>query len=164
MADLNHGALSAGATSGTRGGRPPRPLHLLVVDDESSVREVLALMLTQEGHDVVTAQNGAEALDFFVRDRWDVVITDRSMPIMRGDELAAKIKQWSPETPVVLLTGFAGPMELTGTHARFFDMVLHKPFTVIALREGLEWLMSVDRSPERQPPGPRQMRSGFVNS
>jgi len=164
MADPIHGGLSAGATSGTRSGRPSRPLHLLVVDDESSVREVLALMLTQEGHDVVTARNGAEALDYFVRDRWDVVITDRSMPEMRGDELAAKIKQWSPQTPVVLLTGFAGPMELAGAHCRHFDMILHKPFTVAAIREGLEWLMARDSSPERLAPGPRQVRSGLVNS
>ena len=50
------------------------------------------IILAQEGHEVVTARDGAEALDYFVRDRWDVVITDRSMPKMRGDELAAKIK------------------------------------------------------------------------
>jgi len=119
-----------------------RALHLLVVDDETSVREVLCMVLTKEGHDVVTARNGCEGLEQFVKDRWDVVITDRSMPEMPGDELAAKIKHWSPSTPVILLTGFAGPLDPVGVQAGKFDLILHKPFTIASLCAGIEQVMN----------------------
>ncbi len=59
---------------------------------------------------VTIASNGKEALAAFDREPFDIVITDRAMPGITGDEVAAAVKRKAPSTPVVLLTGFGAVM------------------------------------------------------
>jgi signal transduction histidine kinase/FixJ family two-component response regulator len=114
------------------------PLHLLVVDDEPMVALLLTTLLTSGGHHtVVTAANGREGLERFQAERFDLVLTDRAMPEMNGDELAARIKEISPGTPVVMLTGFGDIMSVTDEKPAGANIVLSKPVSMDSLLQGL---------------------------
>jgi CheY-like chemotaxis protein len=111
-------------------------LHILVVDDEPVVLDVLAACLSEDGHVVETASGGSEAWDRFRTGNWDVVFTDRVMPGMSGDQLATAIKQASPETPVIMVTGFVPP-EDEGRRSPV-DVVVRKPFTTDQLLNAID--------------------------
>ncbi len=84
---------------------------LLLVDDEPDIREVLDIYLTELGYTVHTAENGEKALDVFHRTVPSIVLSDIKMPGMNGIELLRRIKQESPETEVIMITGH-GDMDL----------------------------------------------------
>jgi signal transduction histidine kinase len=114
-----------------------RPLNILAVDDQPVLCEILAEYLSDTLHTVETACDGNEALEKFRAGAFDLVITDKAMPEMSGDQLAAHIKALSPRTRVILLTGYGGmndEMELPAN----IDMVVDKPVT----REGLRQAVS----------------------
>ncbi len=116
-------------------------LKVLVVDDESRVREVITAYLRAEGHTVTTASSGREGIEQFRAQPFDMVVTDRAMPEMSGDQMASLIKQLRPEVPVVLLTGFGALIEVTGSQPKDVDVVLSKPVTLAALRKTIESLL-----------------------
>ncbi|MGO9609966.1 MAG: PAS domain S-box protein, partial [Verrucomicrobiia bacterium] len=91
-----------------------RPLRVLLVDDEEVVRQILREYLIGDEHVVETAANGHEALDKLPKAAFDVVILDRAMPGLSGDQVAVAIKELRPELPVILLTGFGNMMQATG--------------------------------------------------
>lgn len=84
---------------------------ILLVDDEEGIRKVLGISLADSGYDVLTASSGEEALRVFRDKRPPLVLTDIKMPGMDGVELLQKIKQESPDTEVIMITGH-GDMEL----------------------------------------------------
>ena len=65
--------------------------------------------------------------------RFDLVVTDRAMPVMGGDELAASIERLAPDTPVIMLTGFGDLMAAKGEQPTGVDAVIGKPVTLDAL-------------------------------
>ncbi len=112
-----------------------RGLHVLVVDDEPQVRDVLCAYLNLDGHDCETAPHAIDGLHRFREGRFDLVIADKAMPGMSGDQMAAAIKQLAPGTPVVLLTGFGSflaPETMPGV-----DVLAEKPITLPSLREAI---------------------------
>jgi CheY-like chemotaxis protein len=108
--------------------------HILLADDQREVREMTALMLGMDGHVVTEAGNGREALDLFTPERFDLVITDYLMPLMKGDELARNIKWLAPSEPILMITGSSG--ELSGIQVSV-DAVLNKPFGFEDLRQAV---------------------------
>ncbi|GAK55810.1 transcriptional regulatory protein pilR [Candidatus Vecturithrix granuli] len=80
---------------------------ILIVDDEQSMRDFLAIMLKKEGYNVATAEDGYEASQAIEEDIYDLVISDIKMPGMNGLELLRHVKQVSPETLVVMITAFS---------------------------------------------------------
>ncbi|HEY7203459.1 MAG TPA: GAF domain-containing protein [Methylomirabilota bacterium] len=120
-----------------RAAAPIGPLRVLVVDDEPIARDVLTEYLTGDGHQVETAANGREGFDKFKAGDFAVVITDRAMPEMGGDQLAALVKEQAPSTPVVLLTGFGDLMNAAGEKPDGVDLVVKKPIRLSTLREVL---------------------------
>ncbi len=116
---------------------PTEPLHLLMVDDEYLVREVLAEFLMDDGHSIETAADGDEGLAKFKAGRFDAVITDRSMCGMNGEQLAMAIHDLVPSMPVILLTGFGDLMKAAGERPPGVSYILGKPFTQAALRDAL---------------------------
>ena len=78
---------------------------ILLVDDEADLREVLDISLSDTGYEVLTAENGAQALNILKENDIPVVITDIKMPGIDGIELLRKIKNKNPETEVIMLTG-----------------------------------------------------------
>ena len=116
------------------------PLQILVVDDQPVLCEILAAYLTDDAHTVVTAGNGEEALEKLCAGAFDLVITDHVMPGISGRELAAAVKDHSPETVVFLLTGFADPdgqLDHGFAADSAVDHVLAKPLSQIELRKAI---------------------------
>ena len=111
-----------------------RPLHVLVVDDEPLLCEVVTEWLTTDGHSVTTARNGAIALQQFTMDRFDLVLTDKAMPDMSGEQLAAAIHERGPGVPVILMTGFGDLMKAAGENPPHIRAILSKPMTGAAFR------------------------------
>lgn len=111
-------------------------MRVLVVEDMKDVRELLVQYLLGDGHQVKTAANGREALELFREDSFDLVITDRAMPEMNGDQLTAAIKDLAPNEPVIMLTGFSDFMT-AAERPRGVDHVLSKPVTLEGLRRAL---------------------------
>ena len=101
-------AISAQAT-------PNSSLRVLIVDDEPSVLEVVSAYLRCDGHVVATAASGREALEKFRRNHFDLVVLDRVMPEMSGDQTARFIKQVNQDIPVIMLTGFGALIEVLRT-------------------------------------------------
>ncbi|HEU5318571.1 MAG TPA: ATP-binding protein, partial [Chloroflexota bacterium] len=114
-----------------------RRLRVLLVDDEEPVRAATRAYLLAEGHAVEEAETGRGALERFRAARFDVVITDRAMPDMSGDQVAAAVKAASPATPVIMLTGFGGLMLAADERPEEVDVVVGKPLTRRALRDAL---------------------------
>lgn len=111
--------------------------RILVVDDEPFVCDAVKMMLDFDGHDVVTASNGKEALGLFEKEKFDLVITDFAMPGMKGDEVAAAIKARSPGQPVVMITAYAEMLQSAGKPLPGVDFVISKPFLLEHLREAI---------------------------
>lgn len=114
-----------------------RPLRILVVEDEPLVREVIEVYLHEDHHIVQTAGNGREDLEKYREGEFDLVMTDRAMPEVNGDVLAAEIKKINPKQPVILLTGFGDLMSGAGEQPEGVDLVVSKPFTLNSLREAV---------------------------
>lgn len=111
--------------------------RILVTDDEQGVREAIAFLLRTDDHTVTQAQNGNEALAAIQGSKFDLVITDYSMPGMHGDELAKRIRELVPGQPIVMITAYAD--ELANVQV---DAVLPKPFEFNELRKTLRRLLS----------------------
>jgi PAS domain S-box-containing protein len=128
---------------------PPSPLRILCIDDEPLLREALKEALEGEGHTVELAAGGRSGLDTFraARQRgepFDVVITDLGMPYVDGREVARRVKKETPETPVILLTGWGQRLGADGSRPAGADLVLSKPPTIAALNRALARVTSRD--------------------
>ena len=116
--------------------------RILVVDDESSITGALELILGERGYQVETAASVAEAVELLARRPFDLVLTDLRLTDSTGIELLTRIKQDSPETEVILMTGH-GSVELTiEAIKRGAYYYVEKPFTPGQV------LMLVDRALE----------------
>jgi CheY-like chemotaxis protein len=109
-----------------------RPLCILCIDDEPQLRELLYDVLETEHHQVTVATGGKEGLDIFrsmsaAGEPYEAVVTDLSMPEIDGRHVARAIKAESPQTPVIMLTGWGTMMEADGQTAPEVDAVLSKP-------------------------------------
>ncbi|WP_136805435.1 sigma-54-dependent transcriptional regulator [Desulfosediminicola flagellatus] len=104
--------------------------QILVVDDERSMRDFLKILLTKEGHQVTTAPNGEEGLDYLQNSKCDLVITDIRMPGMDGLELLESIKEHSPDLPVIMITAFASPNDAVQAMKHGAFDYISKPFNV----------------------------------
>ena len=125
----------------TPGTRSKSSLNVLLVDDEPRVLEVVSAYLRFDGHSVSTAASGREALEKFRRNQFDLVVLDRVMPEMSGDQTARFIKQVNPDIPVIMLTGFGALIEVSGSQKAAVDVVVSKPVTLDALRQTIEKLL-----------------------
>ena len=109
------------------------PKRVLLVDDEHDLLEILERFLRIEGFEAHCAHDGREGLRLFERGPWDVVVVDRAMPEMNGEQLGAAIKSSSPNVPLIMITGFRNEVAVP----EIFDHILTKPFLPSALVECL---------------------------
>jgi signal transduction histidine kinase/ActR/RegA family two-component response regulator len=107
-------------------------LRVLVVDDETHVREVLIEALEAEGCEVVSAQSGEIALALFDQHegKFDGIFTDIGMPEMTGWELVSEIRQRSQTIPIAIISGWADAISLETKNAVKADWVVAKPFDI----------------------------------
>lgn len=115
-----------------------RSLKVLVVDDDENTRMLLSEYLALHGHKVMTAVNTIGGITKFDQNEFDLIITDRAMPKISGDELVQHVKASDRQVPVIMITGFAQIMASRGEHPQGVDCILGKPFTVQELRDAIE--------------------------
>ena len=110
--------------------------RILIADDEEAMRGLVARALALDDHVIVTAEDGAEALDILTSENgaFDLLLTDIKMPVMDGIALALAVARDFPRLTILLMTGFADQRErASGLNAIVHDVVT-KPFSVADIR------------------------------
>jgi len=148
---------STGVNGASPSHGPDRALNVLVVDDEPMVRQLVTEYLTGDGHTVETATNGRKGLERFFKGKFDLVVTDRAMPEMSGDQMAEAIKAEAPGTPVILLTGFGDIMMAKDEKPSGAALIVAKPVTMGDLRKAVA-MVTAKIAP--QPRGVADERTG----
>src|SRR5262245_31723401 len=157
--------LAAGVAPGrrARGGgaflQSPRPrrrhpvrgpmARILVAEDEEALRSLVVRALRQDGHEVMTANDGAEALDVLTREKGDfeLLLTDIRMPVMDGIALALAAARDHPAVTILLMTGYADQRERAhGLDALIHD-VITKPFSLGTMRSAVEGALRISPRP-----------------
>ncbi|HEX6613115.1 MAG TPA: response regulator [Rhodanobacteraceae bacterium] len=125
-----------------------RPRNILLVDDHEGVRAATAALLSDLGHHVTTAADGAEVAELPHQDlaRIDLVVSDYAMPLVSGAEVVRRLRVAKPHLPAVIITGYAETDVINGAPEGV--VILTKPFTPARL---LEAIAAADR---RLPTGP----------
>lgn len=114
--------------------------HILVIDDEVQVLEIVCDMLRLKGHKVVAVNDSIEASRLIEKENFDLVLTDLGMPVLSGWQIAEKVKAISPNVPVILFTGWGAQFEEDDFSKRGIDVVLTKPLSLEKL------LLTVDQT------------------
>jgi two-component system, NarL family, capsular synthesis sensor histidine kinase RcsC len=102
--------------------------RILVAEDNKSIQDVVSRILDFMGFEVALAGNGVEALSLFLKNSFDLVLTDLEMPLMDGWSLTQCIKERSPNTPVVWMTGGDRETVRKKVGREPVDSVIFKPF------------------------------------
>ncbi len=115
-------------------------IKILIADDDDSLRRVLEFQLQDAGYSVVSAENGAQALEMFSSNDFDCVITDWRMPQLSGLEFIGRASAIQSETPIIVITAF-GDVEtaVSAMRSGAFDFI-SKPFDRQAI------LMTVEKA------------------
>ena len=111
--------------------------RILVVDDEDSIRAFVQRALTMDGHDVLTAGDGAEALERLIEQEFDLMLSDIRMPLMDGIALALTAGRDCPGMTILLMTGYADQRERTSDLETLIHDVVTKPFSLAQIREAV---------------------------
>ena len=113
--------------------------RILIAEDEEGLRSLVARALALDGHEVTTANDGAEALDVLTRTdgAFELLLTDIRMPVMDGIALALAAARDHPRLGILLMTGYADQRERAcGLEALIHD-VIAKPFSLGTIRSAV---------------------------
>ena len=113
--------------------------RILIAEDEEAIRTLIARALRQDGHEVIAASDGAEALDVLAREQgaFELLLTDIRMPVMDGIALALAAARNHPDVTILLMTGYADQRERAhGLDALIHD-VISKPFSLAIMRAAI---------------------------
>ena len=108
--------------------------RILIAEDEDSLRRFVARALVMDGHEIVEAGDGAEALDHLLEGPFDLLLSDIRMPVMDGIALATATAEHSPDMPILLMTGYAEQRERARDLSAIIVDVVQKPFTLAEIR------------------------------
>ncbi len=110
--------------------------RILIADDEDSMCQLVARAIAMDGHEIVTARDGAEALEILTREdgAFDLLLTDIQMPVMDGIALALSAARDFPNLTILLMTGFADQRERASNLNALVHDVVTKPFSVADIR------------------------------
>jgi twitching motility two-component system response regulator PilH len=119
-----------------------RKPKILIVDDDATYRQLLTLLLTKAGYEVLLAKDGQEALNWLrSNQRPDLILLDLLMPRYSGLEVMAALKSSTNKTPVILISGADWPIGHQGAAEASPDAFLMKPFAMQSLLEKIESLL-----------------------
>ena len=110
-------------------------MNFLVVDDNSSIRYLVASIIKLFGHGVDEAEDGLEAIQKLQKNQYDIVITDAEMPNVDGSEVCKFAKSQASSAYIIGMSGC--PSSLDGLKEAGADMCLPKPFSMHALEEAI---------------------------
>jgi two-component system response regulator PilR (NtrC family) len=128
---------------------------ILVADDELSMREFLKILLTKEGHEVICAADGEEALSLFQAHPCDLLVSDIKMAKVDGLELLRKVKEFRPNMAVVMITAYGSPEDaIAAMKAGAYDY-LTKPFKLKEIKSVIRNALSkpIGKDMEEAPAG-----------
>ncbi len=108
--------------------------NILVVDDDEAIRDSCSQVFKKDGNTVRTAKDGTEGLKLFKKEFFHVVLLDLKLPGLDGMEVLSRIKEENPETPVIIITGYASIESAVEAIKRGASDYLPKPFTPEQLR------------------------------
>ncbi len=108
--------------------------RILVVDDERSMREMLAILLKREGHEVAVAENGRGAIDLLNQRPFDLVVSDARMPDLDGLEVLRHARSVNPSIIAIMVTAYGSPDLLRGVAQLGVNDYVEKPFNTEVLR------------------------------
>jgi two-component system response regulator PilR (NtrC family) len=108
--------------------------RILIVDDERSMREMLAILLRREGHDVATAENGRTAIDLIASRPFDVVVSDARMPDVDGLEVLRQARAANPTVIAIMVTAYGSPDLIRGVETLGVNDYVEKPFNTEVLK------------------------------
>ena len=121
---------------------------ILVVDDEEQMRKLIATLLSQKGHQCLTANNGREALDKIMETRVDALIIDVVMPEMDGITLAEELSKDYKNLPVMIMTGHANENSAETAFTSGAREFIKKPFSISEFLIRLDKMMRDHRGEE----------------
>jgi len=108
--------------------------RILVVDDERSMREMLAILLKREGHEVSVAENGRGAIELLNQRPFDLVVSDARMPDVDGLEVLRHARSINPSVIAIMVTAYGSPDLLRGVAQLGVNDYVEKPFNTEVLR------------------------------
>ena len=120
--------------------------RVLIVDDEDSMRMLVARAIAMDGHEIATAADGAEALEILGEGAFDLLLTDIQMPVMDGIALALTAARDFPRTTILLMTGFADQRERASNLSAIAHDVITKPFSVADIRTAVADALAAGKS------------------
>jgi two-component system CheB/CheR fusion protein len=141
LANLVASSATSYSSSSARA-QQPLSRRVLVVDDNLDAQQGLTLLLELEGHQVITASDGAQGLELAAAHRPDLALLDIGMPIMDGYELARRIRShdWGRSMRLVALSGWGQPEDVARAREAGFDSHLMKPVTFEVIAEMMNTL------------------------
>jgi PAS domain S-box-containing protein len=137
-----------------------RPHTVLVVDDQTETLEALRRLLRNEPFTLMTFTSPKEALHWITQNRVDLLIADERMPEMRGSDLLEQVREYSPKTARVILTGYPGNSTVAYGLSRGVDWLISKPWNDDALKLTIRQLLEGRDLGERRPSGSEQKPAG----
>jgi CheY-like chemotaxis protein len=126
--------------------------RILLVDDDRALLDATRTALLRRGYDVVAFTSSEVALASFRRapDTWDIIVTDRSMPRLSGEQLAREIRELRPDIPIIMATGFGDPADEERARQIGINEFVFKPISntdlMVAIRRAL-----TGHSPDEHP-------------
>jgi two-component system cell cycle response regulator CpdR len=113
--------------------------RILIAEDEEALRTLTARALSGSGHEVVTAIDGADALDIVTREngRFELLLTDIKMPLMDGIALALSVARDYPKIIILLMTAYADQRERAANLDALIHDVILKPFTLAEIKSAV---------------------------
>ena len=106
------------------------------------------MLLEHDGHEVCLADSGEAALEILAQRKFELVITDFSMPGMHGDQLVVRIRQLIPNQPIIMASAFVEEYKIFGEASGQVDALLLKPFGMKELRAAIEQVL-IQAPPEQ---------------
>jgi DNA-binding response OmpR family regulator len=123
---------------------------ILIIDDETSVRELFTGVFTDEDYEVITTEDGNLALDILKRDNIDVIFLDLKLFGMNGIDLCRQIREMKPMSMIFAITGWASLFEIEECRQAGFDDYFEKPLDMDMLTDAVaEAIKKLDRWKKR---------------
>ena len=117
-------------------------MKILIAEDEPIMQKTIALRLKKDGHDVISTDNGREALDLIAQQQPDLIITDIMMPYASGLEIVGTVKQSERKTPIIVLSAMGQENVVLEAFNLGADDFISKPFSPNELSMRVKRLMA----------------------
>ncbi|GAB4331435.1 MAG: hypothetical protein Kow0037_08050 [Calditrichia bacterium] len=116
--------------------------RILLAEDDKNLSRSIDILLTLEGHQVVSVYNGEEALNKLMLQRFDLLITDIVMPELNGEDLISKIRSLNPHLPIMVVSGNLHKDLVERLREKGVEHIIFKPIKPAIFRRVVERLLS----------------------